>query len=67
MLTWMIANRVISTWNIFKPRWDDHVTHHVQDKQVVLHAHAEYVYTSVAALTSMRDVFCLDDKFLDDN
>ena len=40
---------------------------HVQDKEVVSYVLVEYVYTSVAALTSVRDVCCLSDKFLEDN
>ena len=40
---------------------------HVQDKEVVSYVQVEYVYTSVDALTSMRDVCCFEDKILDDN
>ena len=37
---------------------------HGQDKEVVSCVNVEYVYRSVPAFTSMRDVCCLDENYL---
>ena len=37
---------------------------HVQDKEVVSYVYVKYVYSSIAALTSLGDVCCLDDNLI---